>query len=464
VELHFYSLTRAAARADDALGRLSPAARDAFAGAAQRQASRHGLRRGPQDIPLVLSPVSLPREELSRLGRAARHVVSALVKVARDVIERQPEKKQLLFGHLSPLELAALETRYLEAEELLVARVDWFVDRKGAARALEVNATIPAMPVYSDAAVQGWLETACPDRAAALSAKNPGNARWLVEALLRAAKAAGRGAPGEAFPRGLSVQLLHREGDPQLSELEVLAELLRQRGAQARTVTPAEVVLDGDRARALYRHLFARYVEVGSALGQALLDPARHAIWNRVDGWLETKGLFAELSAHAEESGHLLDADERAAIARYVPFTRLLDDLTDARLGDGDAFVLKKSHDYGGKSVFIARERGPAAFRAALAAARRDPPGTWVVQELVDAPALLRWLTAAGEGGSPSAQRAGLHLDVSTYASLLPGVPDGGSVCRAAPGRVVNIVGGGGMAPLFADDILSEALDATRWS
>jgi hypothetical protein len=464
VDLHFYALTEAGARADGALGRLSPAARDAFAGAAQRQVSLRGLRRGPQDIPLVLSPMSLPREELSRLGRAARHITSALVKVARDVIERQPEKKALLFAHLSPLELAALETRYREAEELLIARVDWFVDHTGAARALEVNATIPAMPVYSDAAVQGWLETVCADRAAALSAKNPGNARWLVEGLLRAAKAAGRGAPGEAFPRGLSVQLLHREGDPQLSELDVLAGLLRQRGAQARTVTPREVALDGDPSRVLYRHLFARHVEVGSALGEALLDPARHGIWNRVDGWLETKGLFAELSAHAEESGHLLDADERAAIARHVPFTRLLDDVADARLGDGDAFVLKRSHDYGGKSVMIGREKGPAEFRAALAAARRDPPGTWVVQELIDAPSLLRWFCLAGEGGSVSAQRAGLHLDVSTYASLVPGVPDGGSVCRAAFGRVVNIAGGGGVAPLFADDVLSEALDASRWS
>src|SRR5258708_6750511 len=89
------------------------------------------------------------------------------------------------------------------------------------------------MPVYSDAAVQGWLETACPDRAAALSAKNPGNAQWLVEALLRAAKAAGRGAPGEPFPRRLSVQLLHREGDPQLSELQVLAGLLPPREPRA---------------------------------------------------------------------------------------------------------------------------------------------------------------------------------------------------------------------------------------
>ena len=47
-----------------------------------------------------------------------------------------------------------------------------------------------------------------------------------------------------------------------------------------------------------------------------------------------------------------------------------------------------------------------------------------------------------------------MHLDVSTFASLIEGVPDGGSVVRAAPGRIVNIVGGGGVAPLFADDVL----------
>ena len=31
---------------------------------------------------------------------------------------------------------------------------------------------------------------------------------------------------------------------------------------------------------------------------------------------------------------------------------------------------------------------------------------------------------------------------------------------RAAPGLVVNIVGGGGVAPLFADDVLEAALQA----
>ena len=76
-----------------------------------------------------------------------------------------------------------------------------------------------------------------------------------------------------------------------------------------------------------------------------------------------------------------------------------------------------------------------------------------MAQELVDAPAIDRFLCA--EGG---ARRLPLHLDISTYASLVPGVPDGGSVCRAAPGRVVNIVGGGGVAPLFADDVLAALL------
>jgi uncharacterized circularly permuted ATP-grasp superfamily protein len=131
----------------------------------------------------------------------------------------------------------------------------------------------------------------------------------------------------------------------------------------------------------------------------------------------------------------------------------VLDDIDDGALGDGDQYVLKKSHDYGGKSVVIGREVGPAAFRQALARARADEPGSWVAQELVDAPAIERFLCA-----ETGARRLSLHLDLSTYASLIPGVPDGGSVCRAAPGRVVNIVGGGGVAPLFADDVLADLL------
>ena len=441
MRIRLFEPAEPARRADELLLRMEAPARDELAREAQRRASALGLMRGSTPIPLVLSPSSLPREELSGLGRGARLITTALLKVARDVIERRPEKGRLLWHHLSPLEAEAFATRWREAEELLHSRIDWFVDKSGQVRALEVNATIPAMQVYSDAAARGWGEAMFPGRGAAL-ARNPSNAEWLIDALLKA-------ADGREHP--LRVQLLHRDGDPQESELTALAGMLRDRGIEARTCTPADVALDGDPHRVLYRHLFGRYVEAKSPLWQAFLDPARHGMWNRVDGWLETKGLFAELSAQARAP--FLTDEEQEAVAEFVPWTRLVDDLADSDLGDGDRYVLKKSHDYGGKSVVIGREAGSAAFAAALRRARADEPGSWVAQELVDAPAIDRFLCHPG-----GARRLALHLDISTYASTIPGVPDGGSVCRAAPGRVVNIVGGGGVAPLFADDVLTEMI------
>ena len=233
-----------------------------------------------------------------------------------------------------------------------------------------------------------------------------------------------------------------------------LASRFGERGCDARPVTPAEVVLDGEGA--IYRHIFARHVEPKSFLARAFLDPVRFAIWNRVDGWLETKGLLAELSLSADSS-NTLTAEEKDAVQTLVPWTRLLDEVTDAELGDGDGVILKRSHDYGGKSVVIGRDARPDGFRLALRAARGEEPGSWVVQELVDAPSIDRFV-AQPQG----AVRGPLHLDISTYASLIAGVPHGGSVVRGAPGRVVNIVGGGGVAPLLPDDVLRETLDAIR--
>src|SRR5437764_4577828 len=209
MRIHLFDLTAAASSADDRWVRMDPRARDELAMQAQRRASELGLMRGPVPVPLVLSPCALPRAELAALGRGAKLITSALVKVARELIERRPEKARLLFRHLSPLESEALQTRWREAEDLLHSRIDWFVDADGSVKALEVNATTPAMQIYSDAAVRGWVQAVRPGREPALSA-NPSNAEWLLDALLKAAR-------GRAQP--VKVQLLHREGDPQLTEL-----------------------------------------------------------------------------------------------------------------------------------------------------------------------------------------------------------------------------------------------------
>jgi hypothetical protein len=49
-------------------------------------------------------------------------------------------------------------------------------------------------------------------------------------------------------------------------------------------------------------------------------------------------------------------------------------------------------------------------------------------------------------------ERAELFRDISTYAGLGPFEPSG-SVVRAASSPVVNILGGGGLAPVIPEDV-----------
>ena len=54
------------------------------------------------------------------------------------------------------------------------------------------------------------------------------------------------------------------------------------------------------------------------------------------------------------------------------------------------------------------------------------------------------------------ASRGVLYRDLSTYCGLGPSRPDG-SVVRAAASPIVNILGGGGLAPVVPEDVV-EAL------
>jgi hypothetical protein len=113
--------------------------------------------------------------------------------------------------------------------------------------------------------------------------------------------------------------------------------------------------------------------------------------------------------------------------------------------------VLKRSWDYGGKSVHLGAETDPSAWERVVREAAADRRGGgFVAQERVFAvrrPA-TRITPAGPEPGS-------LYRDVSTYSGLLP-VRPGGSVVRAAASPVVNILGGGGLAPVIQADVWEE--------
>ncbi len=339
---------------------------------------------------------------------------------------------------------------------VMVARVDFLAPEGGGPpRALELNATIPAMPAYADLAAFSWIGAAARERGLSPRAERTLVARCgshmerLRETLVAFYRA--RGGTRERP----SIALVARPGDAQIGELRRLAAHFRQMGHDAANLVPVEC--EPERWDLLYRHVWAHRVPPDAPFARALRDPVRFVIANPVNGLLEAKALFARLSECAEDlelaARAGLDAREREAAAR-LPWTRRLDAALAPRvLAERERFVLKRSWDYGGKSVFLGAESSPQEWARAVEAAAADTrAGGFVAQERVFA--VRRPATRiAPEGVS----RGDLVRDLSTYCGLGPSRPDG-SVVRAAASPIVNILGGGGLAPVIPDDVVEELL------
>jgi hypothetical protein len=247
-----------------------------------------------------------------------------------------------------------------------------------------------------------------------------------------------------------SIAIVARPADAQLGELRRLAAHFRQMGHAAENLVPDEC--EPERWDVLYRHVWGHNVDRAAPFARALLAPGRFVLANPVNGLLEAKALFARLSECAEEPALAaragLDGDERAAAAR-LPFTRRLSAALAPRLlRERTAWVLKRSWDYGGKSVHLGAELGEAAWARAVEDALADSRGGgFVAQERIFA--ARRPATRVTPDGI---ERGELYRDLSTYCGLGPSRPDG-SVVRAAASPIVNILGGGGLAPVLPDDV-----------
>jgi hypothetical protein len=251
-----------------------------------------------------------------------------------------------------------------------------------------------------------------------------------------------------------SIALVARPGDAQIGELRRLAAHFRQMGHEAANLVPAEC--EPERWDVLYRHVWAHRVDPAAPFARALREPGRFVLANPVNGLLEAKALFARLSECAEDEGLAalagLDAEERAAAGR-LPYTRRLDARLAARLLEDRArWVVKRSWDYGGKSVQLGAELSADAWARAVEEALRDERGGgFVAQERIFA--TRRPATRIAPEGTT---RGDLYRDLSTYCGLGSSRPDG-SVVRAAASPIVNILGGGGLAPVVPADV-AEAL------
>ena len=132
-------------------------------------------------IPLVAEPVVYSPETLAALAREAQAILSGAVKLARALLARGDARdRAALLGPFTGLEAEAMERLFDEAPcPAVMARVD-FLPEAGPGvlpRALELNATIPAMSGYSDLAAHAWLRAA-----ARVRGKTPRQADELIAA------------------------------------------------------------------------------------------------------------------------------------------------------------------------------------------------------------------------------------------------------------------------------------------
>jgi hypothetical protein len=404
-------------------------------------------------IPLVAEPEVMPRAGLEAVAREAELILSGAVKLARALLASGDARdRAALVEPFSGLEAQAMARLFDEAPlPVMVARVDFLVPEGGGApRALELNATIPAMPAYADLAAHAWLRAA-----AAARGLTPRAAGELVAACgshmenLREALVAAYQLRGGARARP-SIAIVSRPGDAQIGELRRLEAHFRAMGHRVENLIPSECVPeDWD---LLYRHVWAHRVDPGTPFARALLAPGRYPLYNPVNGLLEAKGLFARLSECAEDGALSaragLDEAERGAAAR-LPWTRRLDAAVAARIKrERSGFVVKRSWDYGGKSVHLGAELEQGAWERVVDEALADGRGGgFIAQERIFAVRKPATRIAGDE------QTHGLlYRDISTYCGLGPSRP-GGSVVRAAASPIVNILGGGGLAPVVPEDV-----------
>jgi hypothetical protein len=468
--------------------------RDRLAALAERYAralEADGLTvyRATEDrfVPIApsLTPEPIADAEMAALSGDAELLLSATTKACRWTFGDEGRRHaDLLYAGFTPLEHAALSRDPERLFTVATARVDFFRGPDGVARALEVNATIPAMQGYSDLIAHRWISEVATetgvDPAPFLTRAGSNTADLLASLLAHYRRAGGR----EKTP---AIVIVSRRGDSQLGELRHYERAFTRMGHRARHVWVDELGLDSDgkmTARGegfdlLYRHIFARRVEEGSAMARLLVDPGPNVVLNPVLSPLEVKGILGLLDEDGIEPFLPLSDDERAAVARRVVWTRVLRAepamTPDGHVGDLSAWVaanaarvvVKRSWDYGGKGVLIgteaegeARERiaqiypGCGGWSEFVARAAVDP-NVWVVQALVPPPEARHLLVLRDPHGRPVASWHEVFADVNAYACLGVDERPRGGVCRASSSKIVNIAGGGGVTPLILESVLA---------
>lgn len=443
---------------DDAIQHYHDLLTDEMAAATQAQLdarlAERGLTFGGRPLATVLRPRFMTPQQYRALQGGVHLLLRAFTRAHQAALADPAVRAQFGLTDWED-ELIALDPGF--AAPSPTSRLDtFFLPGDNTFSITEYNAETPAAPAYNDALSEVFF--ALPVMRAFLRRYEvrPLLARHQVLHVLLDAYHQWAGDRREPP----SIAILDWREVPTYSEHVLFRDYFRAQGIACVTADPREVeyregrLMAGDFPITLIykRVLISELVERGG-LNHPVMQAVREGAACMVNPFrcklLHKKASLAVLSD--ERNAPLFAADERAAIAAHVPWTRRVEerhtehqgrrvDLVPFIQAQREHLVLKANDEYGGKGIYLGWSTPPDEWERAIALALSEP---FVVQERVAIPS------------EPFPSMSDGHLRVldrilDTAPFIFYGDFMDGALTRLSTEALVNVTAGGGSSvPTF---------------
>lgn len=413
----------------------------------EEQLRRRGLLFGDRPLCTVLRPRFLAPAQYALLREQGRLLLRAFDAAWAAAMVDDGVRAQFRLEAWESELIAADPGRTVPSP---VSRIDAFFDPAGTSfKVTEYNAETPAGSAYGDALTEVFLTLP------AMREFLRGHVLWtlparhnVTHALLDAwhAWSGRRDRP--------VVAIIDWRDVPTRSEFLLYQEYFGSQGLRCVLADPAECEYAGGRLLAggvpvdlIYKRVLLSELVTRGGMDHPVLRAVREGAVCMANGFrcklLHKKASLAVLSD--ERNARLFGPEERAAIARHVPWTRVVEerrttwqgsevDLVPWIQSNRERLVLKPNDEYGGKGIVLGWEVDDAAWEAAVRTALADPH---IVQERIELPA--ESFPALTPGGIEYADRI---VDTAPFA--FNGRIVDGCLTRISTASLVNVTAGGG--------------------
>ncbi|MEW6736190.1 MAG: hypothetical protein AB1489_33160 [Acidobacteriota bacterium] len=409
---------------------------------------------GGRSLSPYLRPHFVSVEQWDYMQRVCRLIWGCVEKMG-DAIKESNQLQDELGLTAGERELIAIDPGFRGIS--INSRLDSFLT-ENSYQFVELNAENPAGISYCEVMGQIFMELPLMKRFAERFQVTPLYAReHMLNTLLRAYQE-WRGGRAEK-PK---IAIVDLKGLPTQCEFEQFQEFFHALGYITEIVHPDELEYRNGRLRRgdfeidlVYRRLlvneFLENIEIGRALLDAYRDHAVCIVNSFRSKFVHKKMLFGLLTD--EQNERLFNDDERAAIARHIPWTRRICerrtryrdkeiDLVNFTRNNREQLVLKPNDEYGGKGIFIGWESDASQWDNAIETALA---GDYLVQERVGT--ARETFPHYNEKGEIEFLEQLVDLDPLLFYGEVKG-----AFTRLSSTSLCNVTSGGGMVPTFVID------------